>query len=242
MRSGHHVISVSLGGPAKSTGLAVVEPRSEYRYRKGDESELEPPDNYFNVRWLERLPLGREYPAILSRVRHVISQKGIGRDHTLLVDISASGLAAIRFFEREGFYPEPFRVSDAETSTFQDEVCIVPRRDMITAAQVIFQLPRLRVSDELDLAANLLNDLQSFDPEAPNRSQNADLVTAVAMAVWWGKDLLWCEEVGESMLSDGDELADYDRDVYIAEKSDLLVYPKPNEFRVNILGNTKLVE
>ena len=35
------------------------------------------------------------------------------------------------------------------------------------------------------------------------------------------------------------ELADYDRDSYIAEKQDLLVYPEPNQFRVNILGNTE---
>jgi NADH-quinone oxidoreductase subunit I len=34
------------------------------------------------------------------------------------------------------------------------------------------------------------------------------------------------------------ELADYDRDCYIAEKSDLLVYPEPNRFRHDILGNT----
>jgi NADH-quinone oxidoreductase subunit I len=37
------------------------------------------------------------------------------------------------------------------------------------------------------------------------------------------------------------ELADYDRDKYLATKSDLLVYPEPNEFKVNILGNTTRV-
>ena len=37
------------------------------------------------------------------------------------------------------------------------------------------------------------------------------------------------------------ELADYDRDNYIAIKEDLLVYPEPNEFRVNVLGNTTRV-
>ena len=37
------------------------------------------------------------------------------------------------------------------------------------------------------------------------------------------------------------ELADYERDNYIMEKQDLLVYPEPNEFRVNILGNTERV-
>jgi NADH-quinone oxidoreductase subunit I len=37
------------------------------------------------------------------------------------------------------------------------------------------------------------------------------------------------------------ELADYDRDTYIMEKEDLLVYPEPNRFRVNILGNTERI-
>ena len=55
----------------------------------------------------------------------------------------------------------------------------------------------------------------------------------------------YCEEacpVDAVVLREHYELADYDRDVYIAEKSDLLVYPKPNEFRVNILGNTERIE
>ena len=37
------------------------------------------------------------------------------------------------------------------------------------------------------------------------------------------------------------ELADYDRKTYIATKGDLLVYPEPNVFSVNFLGNTKIV-
>jgi len=55
----------------------------------------------------------------------------------------------------------------------------------------------------------------------------------------------YCEEacpVDAVVLREHYELADYDRDVYIATKEDLLVYPKPNEFRVNILGNTSIVK
>jgi len=51
----------------------------------------------------------------------------------------------------------------------------------------------------------------------------------------------YCEEacpVDAVVLREHYELADYDRDTYIATKSDLLVYPEPNEFKVNILGNT----
>jgi hypothetical protein len=210
MQSGHHIISVTLGGPAKPTGLAVVEPKSDYFYPNGDEKQLRW-DNHFDVVWLERLPPGREYPAILSRIRELRSQKRIGRDYSLLLDVSVSGLAAVRFFEDEGLYPNPLRVSEAWTSTFQDQVRIVPRRDMITAAQVALQSSRLKVASGLELAATLVTDLQAFDPELLGRGQNTDLVTAVAMALWWGERMQWSEEVADDMLSDGDDLADYDR-------------------------------
>ena len=54
----------------------------------------------------------------------------------------------------------------------------------------------------------------------------------------------YCEEacpVDAVVLRDHYELADYDRDNYIMEKNDLLVYPEPNRFRVNVLGNTERV-
>ena len=209
MKTGHHVISISLGGPANPTGLAVVEPKSVYFYPSGNEKQLGW-DNFFEVRWLERLSSGREYPAILSRIQELRSQKRIGRDYSLLVDISASGLAAVRFFEDEGLYPEPLQVSDASKPALHDGVHAVPRRDLVTAAQVALQSNRLKIASGLELAATLVTDLQAFDPNASDRS-HADLVTAVAMAVWWGERMQWSEEVAEDMLSDGDDLADYDR-------------------------------
>jgi NADH-quinone oxidoreductase subunit I len=54
----------------------------------------------------------------------------------------------------------------------------------------------------------------------------------------------YCEEacpVDAVVLREHYELADYDRKKYIATKGDLLVYPEPNQFSVNFLGNTKIV-
>ena len=53
----------------------------------------------------------------------------------------------------------------------------------------------------------------------------------------------YCEEacpVDAVVLREHYELADYDRKTYIATKGDLLVYPEPNVFSVNFLGNTKI--
>ena len=210
VKSGHCVISICLGGSLGPTGLVIVEPKSIYSHPRGDQTRLEW-DNHFAVRWLERLPSGCEYLAILSRIRELTSQRRIGRDPSILMDISATGLAAVRFFEDQGYFPIPFRVSDAGASSFQDAVRIVPRKDMITAAQIAIQSSRLQVSTDLELAATLITDLEGFNPEAPAKSQHGDLVIGVAMILWWGERMQWSEEVAEDMLSDGDDLADYDR-------------------------------
>ncbi|QPJ66611.1 MAG: NADH-quinone oxidoreductase subunit I [Candidatus Nitrohelix vancouverensis] len=55
----------------------------------------------------------------------------------------------------------------------------------------------------------------------------------------------YCEEacpVDAVVLREHYELADYDRDSYIMEKEDLLVYPEPNRFSHDILGNTTRIE
>lgn len=55
----------------------------------------------------------------------------------------------------------------------------------------------------------------------------------------------YCEEacpVDAVVLREHYELADYDRRKYIARKEDLLVYPEPNRFRVDFLGNTETVK
>lgn len=54
----------------------------------------------------------------------------------------------------------------------------------------------------------------------------------------------FCQEacpVDAVVLREHYELADYSRDKYVATKKDLLVYPEPNKFSVNFLGNTSRV-
>ena len=184
----HYVVSLSLGGPAKPTGLAVVEPRTKY-----DENGF-PSDNYFRVRWLQRFAAGEPYPAIVARVREVAADKQLPRRGDVLVDITITGAAPLKLFRDRGLYPQPFQVTDATKPTYdEDGIQHVPRRDLIGAAQVAFQLNKLKVSSELELAPTLLTDLQAFDPNAPGGTQNNDLVNALSVGIWWSDRLTWDE-------------------------------------------------
>ena len=209
MESGHHIISLSLGGPGKPSGLAVVKPGTEYWHPKGDESQLDSA-NHFEVRHLERLAAGRPYPAIVARVREMAAARDLRNgEYSLLIDITEVGRSPVRLFENHGLYPEPVDVTSAAEASYQNGVQQLPRRDMIGAAQVALQSDKLKVSDKLELAAALLTDLQAFDPtltgSAARNGQNDDLVNAVAIAVWWADRLRWDDEVADRMLPEEDD-------------------------------------
>ena len=214
MRSGHYIISVSLGAAAKPSGLVVIEPKSKYFYPKGDESRLEW-DNHFDVVHLERLPAGEPYPAIVARVRELAAARRLSRGCDVLVDITIPGAAPLRLFQDAGLYTQPFEVTNATDAHYQDGIQHLPQRDMIGAAQVALQSDRLKFASELELAPSLVTDLTALDPTLPGlvakTGQITDLVTAVATAVWWGDRLQWNEEVADRMLPDDDEPADVGR-------------------------------
>ncbi len=62
---------------------------------------------------------------------------------------------------------------------------------------MILQTARLKVASGLDLAETLVADLTAFDPKPVARNmdlrggRNADLVFALAVALWWGDGLTW---------------------------------------------------
>ncbi len=62
---------------------------------------------------------------------------------------------------------------------------------------MVLQTARLKVASELELAETLVADLTAFDPKPVARNmdlrggRNADLVFALAVALWWGDQLTW---------------------------------------------------
>ncbi len=60
------------------------------------------------------------------------------------------------------------------------------------------------MSSGLAPASTLVTDFQAYDPDSPDRSQNADLVAAVAVAIWWAERWRWSEEMADGMLVERD--------------------------------------
>ena len=196
MKAGHHIVSLSLGTVAEPNALVMVQPRTEFSEFGGDRWSRDS-KNYFDVVLIERFPAGRPITAIVARACELISDKRLADNYTLLLYITSTGAAPARAFESRGIYPTAIDLTNTAAQGQAGSSLRVPLRDVIGAAQVVLQTARLKVAKELDLAETLVADLTAFDPKPVARNmdlrggRNADLVFALAVALWWGDQLTW---------------------------------------------------
>ncbi len=196
MKANHHIVSLSLGTVAEPNALVMVQPRTEFS-ESGGKRWARDSKNYFDVTWIERFPAGRPIPAVVIRACELISDKRLADNYTLLLDITSTGAAPARAFEGRGIYPALVDLTNTAAAEQSGSALRVPLRDVIGAAQMVFQTARLKVASGLDLAETLVADLTAFDPKPVARNmdlrggRNADLVFALAVALWWGDNLTW---------------------------------------------------
>ena len=199
MKSGQHIVSLSLGAVAEPSAVVVLEPRTEFG-RPEKHTKKRDSENHFDVIWLERFPVGRPIPAVVARVSELVSGERLAKNCHLLLDSTSTGAAPLRVFEGRGLYPQPIELTNTGSEEYSGGVQRVPLRDVIGAAQVVLQTDRLKVASALKLASTLVGDLQSFDPKPVARGldlrggRNSDLVLALAVALWWADDLTWGDD------------------------------------------------
>ncbi len=196
MKANHHIVSLSLGTVAEPSALVMVQPRTEFSEFVSDRRPRDS-KNYFDVTWIERFPAGRPIPAVVARACELISDKRLADNYTLLLDITSTGAASAKVFESRGVYPAMVDLTNTTVAEQAGSTLRVPLRDAIGAAQVVLQTARLKVASELELSGTLVAELTAFDPKPVARNmdlrggRNADLVFALAVALWWGDRLTW---------------------------------------------------
>jgi len=206
-----NIVSVDLGmGPAP-TSLVVLEGKTwEYIatrviesedsttwqpfFRAPDGREVEHcPAPVFYLRHVERMPPGSSYARIVQRVKAVYA--GL-REPTLVLDVTGVGKAAVELFREAELAPYVVTITAADEVTDNWLNFRVPKRDVISTAQVLLQTDRFKIAKDLSNAQLLLRELQSFrmnvdlkktDALAWREGANDDLVLALAVGLWIGE-------------------------------------------------------
>lgn len=204
-----YLLGLDLGQAADFSALAILE------------TPTGGPEADYHCRHLQRWPLKTPYPRIVADVARMVTGPELrgSRPPVLAVDATGVGAPVVDLFKQslrlprphltvidEGYVPPPCDVQlcpiqitggDAVTHDRASGVTRVPKRDLVSAAQVALQTGRLKIAEGLKEAATLTRELLNFQVkislETAHDSYGAwregahdDLVLAVALALWQG--------------------------------------------------------
>ncbi len=160
----------------------------------------------YGVRFLERLPLGTSYPAVVDRLAAVCDSLAaqapvVGPLIEVVVDVTGVGrpvfdMVLARRLKARGIVGVHYTAGQVVRAAADDSrIYNVPKRDLVARAVLLFQNEELQISEKLADAPVLVNELVNFQ-ESLTRAGNAtygndgkhatndDLVNALALAAW----------------------------------------------------------
>ena len=207
------IVGVELGSRLENTALSVTErvyvptgemftdvshdhPRGWPRLETRERFSVE-----YHVKHLERRRPPVRYKSIAERVAELVRAVG---ECVLVIDITRTGLpvyalimnAVSSVLEETGTHLTrcPVTVTGVVGGvTHGPDGWLVPRRDLVTSALVLFEQDRLKIAEGLQLADTLAREFPNLkeksDPkddslEGWREAKNDDLVISVAMGVW----------------------------------------------------------
>ena len=180
--------------PAELTQTQVEQALSaNYHYGR-------PKDVPLKIRHLERLPLGTSYPKVVERVAGLMASVPLSANRcALVVDATGVGTSVVDSLIEAGLSPRAVTIhggdrvtpGEAGTGGFR-----VPKRDLVSAVQVLLQSGRLKIAADLPetetLQREMLNFKMKIDPKTAHDSyshwregDHDDLVLSAAIALWF---------------------------------------------------------
>ena len=211
-----YIIGVDLGQAQDFTALCVLERTAHDTGRErllslgvrvGTEVVIPPTTSpvysySYAARHLERLAKGTPYPAQVARVKELHDRlKGEGHEVKLVVDQTGVGRPVVDMLREVKLSPVAISITGGDTVSNDGDEYRVPKRDLVSTAQVLLQTGRLKIARELKEASTLTSELLAFKVSINLRGHDSygndvgewrenphdDLVLAVALACWYGE-------------------------------------------------------
>jgi hypothetical protein len=208
-----YFLGLDLGQAADYSALAILEAQQGGR------------DDTYNCRHLQRWPLRTPYPEIVADVARMARSPELSGTRPIFLAVDATGVGApvVDLFRAEfgderkiklqvipldnrpmpKLSPDvkvcPVQITGGDQVTRERGLTRVPKRDLVSVAQVALQTQRLKIAPALAEAQTLTQELLNFKVKisletahdsygAWREGQHDDLVLAVALALWMGID------------------------------------------------------
>jgi hypothetical protein len=189
------LVGLDLGQTADPSALAVVEVVRRFPAGAVPDPDVTPLVNHFNVRHLQRWPLGTPYPGIVKDVTALLERPPLPGAR-LVVDATGVGRAVVDLFRQTSLRPNlvPVTITPGHRALFARGSWYVCKKDLAGALQAALGQGRLKVAD-LPEREQLFRELRTFSIKVNRATGNEsfealcekdhdDLVLAVALPVW----------------------------------------------------------
>jgi len=185
----NYFLGLDLGQAQDYTALAVVE-RKIFHYTL--------PSKQYHVRHLQRFKLGTSYPEIVDKVKAMYEKPPLRGQAVLVADATGVGRPVMDLFRKDGLRPIAVTITGGTIVNAGSYGFHVPKRDLITNLQVLFQSGSLKIAGKLLDADILIDELLNFKVKIDTRTAHDsyeawregihdDLVLAVALACWYAE-------------------------------------------------------
>lgn len=193
-----YLVGVDLGQANDYTALSILERPDLVNEWSEDRPSHEVT---YELRHLERLPLGTPYPEQVKRVNDLITAvkrlpKGKRAPVRLVVDQTGVGRPVVDMLRLAGHFGlHAVSIHGGDTASRDGNNHRVPKRELVSVLQVLLQSKRLRVAAGLPLAETLQREMLAFKVTISNAGHDTygndwrenphdDLVLSVALAAW----------------------------------------------------------
>ena len=191
MSLGSLALGVDLGQAQDPSALVAVQ-----SYRPEPTHAGDWPEPRYLIRWVERIPLGTDYPGVVQRIATTGAAAHTWGSTVIVLDGTGVGRPVVDLLRRATSLPVRAVVFTAGDHEAQPEYAVhrVPKRDLVTSLEVVLQTRRLEVVPDCPLQQELAQELGAFDfslnarghdTYEASRGSHDDLVAALALALWW---------------------------------------------------------
>src|SRR5262245_37260670 len=201
------IIGLDLGQAGDYTAISVCENRigvmdagTELERHCGLSTDKQTKAEFIDVRFLERLPLGTSYPAIVEYTKQLLGRPPLCGDAKtsaaeLIVDASGCGRPVADLFDDAGLRPAKVIITAGFEVTYAgSNYWHVSKSHLISSLDAALHSGKLRIAATLLQANALAEELKDFRrkvSDAGRQSYSArasahdDLVLSISLASWW---------------------------------------------------------
>jgi hypothetical protein len=186
-----YVLGADLGQSMDPTALCVLEHCHSFReWARGGADQFE---DTFDVRHLQRLPLGLSYPAVVQEVARLLARPPLVSNCELVLDATGVGRPVADLFDVAGLQPTRVTITAGLEQSWTDGGWHVSKTTLISTLDARLHTGELRFAKELTEAGTMAEELRDFrrHVSASGRFQyearatkHDDLVLSVAIALW----------------------------------------------------------